>query len=197
MDSSPSSGPASTSYACQRRRWTSKFKEIGLDDGYEDIASLPSRGGPFHGKADLQDAEALPENPESDTDDSEIGTPRIENSDPAFPRTNLPAMTRLHLLALILVITIPLLHNLPFTGKVGHSIIGVEGRVIERSAVQRRAAFDGELMSRDNSPTDVCTRWSHQSKVAFALSSRAILISFRRCRQWDSVYLRRSGIKVP
>lgn len=170
MDSSPPSGPASTSYACPKRRWTSKFKEIGLEDGYEDVASLPSRGGLFYGKVDPQDAEALPENGESDTDESEIGTPHIENSDPPFPRTKLPAMTRLHLLALILVITLPLLHNLPFTRKFGHGIIGVEGRVIERSAVQRRAAYDGELMSRADSPTNVCTRWSHQSKVAFALS---------------------------
>ncbi len=171
MDQSPYSGSASTTSAHEKRRWTSKFKEIGLDDGYEDIAPGPSRDAPFHRRSNTHHAGVLHEHGESDTADSEIGTPRIENPDPAFPRTSLPSMTRLHLLALILVITIPLLYNIPFTGRSGHGIVGVEGRVIERSAVQERAANDGELVSRDNSPTDVCTRWSHQSNVTFSISS--------------------------
>lgn len=195
MDPSPFSGSASTT-SRQKRRWTSKFKEIGLDDGHEDITPVPSLDAPSQGQGDLHNAEVLLEDVESDTDNSEIDTPRIEKSD-ALARTSLPSMTRPHLLALILVITIPLLHNIPFAGWSGHGVVGVEGRVIERSALQERAAIDGELVSRDNNPTDVCTRWAHQSNSIFVLCWRRILIFLRRCRQWDSLYLRRSGITVP
>lgn len=170
MDPSPLSGPSSTNSAGQRRRWISKFKEIGLDDGSEEIAATTSQGAPLHGRSHSLDAAALYHDIDTDTDDSEIDTPRLEKSDPTIRRSNFRSMTRLHLLALILVITIPVLQNLPFAGVFGQGIIGVEGRVVERSAVQERATIDGELVSRDNSPTDVCTRWSHQSNVTLTLS---------------------------
>ena len=162
--------PSTTPPSCQKRPWTSKFKETGLDDGYEDIAPVPSQDALLYGLSDSHDAEVLHEDGQSDTDDSEIDTPQLEKSDAALSRTNLPSLTRLHLLALILVITIPLLQNLPFAGRSGQGIIGVEGRVVERSSVQERAAVDGELVGRDNSPTDVCTRWSHQSNANCAFS---------------------------
>lgn len=195
MDPSPLSGPSSTNSAGQKRRWISKFKEIGLDDGSEEIAATTSHGAPLHGRSHSPDAAVLYNDVDTATDGSEIDTPRLEKSDPAIRRSNFRSMTRLHLLALILVITIPVLQNLPFAGVFGQGIIGVEGRVMERSAVQERATIDGELVSRDNSPTNVCTRWSHQSNVTLALFQRRILISLRCRYQWNGVHLRRSGIE--
>ncbi len=169
-------GSPSTTPDRAKRRRTSVFKEIGLDDDYEDNsapASLrnmrPRQQVHCRSRPALHDAPVLREQDRSNAEDS---APRFAKSDSAASRTKFPSMTRVYILALILAIALPVLHNSPFVGGAENSIIGVEGRVIKTSAAQERAAIDGELVSRDNSPTDVCIRWSHQSKDVSKFLSR-------------------------
>ena len=72
---------------------------------------------------------------------------------------------RLWMLALIALVVLPLLHNSPLVGPAGPTIIGVSGGVIQKSDVQLRASIDGTLVTRDDTSTDYCTRWSHQSAI--------------------------------
>lgn len=67
--------------------------------------------------------------------------------------------------ALILAILVPLLHGVPWVGHASVSPIGVTGGVIRREPNPVVEVQDTNLAKRDNSPTDVCTRWSHQTAV--------------------------------
>ena len=57
-----------------------------------------------------------------------------------------------------------LLHHSPLIGKVGQVVIGVEGGVI-RAPREDSILVESDLVKRQNSPTDVCTRFSHQTAI--------------------------------
>lgn len=73
--------------------------------------------------------------------------------------------SRLLMLALVAVIMIPLVYDTPLLGKVGPSILGAKAGVIRRSDSVEMGTIDGRNAPRANSPTDVCSRWSHQSAL--------------------------------
>ena len=73
--------------------------------------------------------------------------------------------TRLLTLACTMVITIPLLFNLPSIGMAGPTIMGVKaGPIRERRSTDHVQRLAG-LEKRQDSTTDVCNRWSHQSAL--------------------------------
>lgn len=182
--SSPSRSSPSMVDRTKRRR-TSAFKEIGLDEDYDDTSAFVLSQEMRHGHAkghrrrlEIHDA-VVSEKLESAMDrDSKYrstykrGSQQLTTSGSASTRTILPSMSRFYVVAFLLAIALPLLHNSPLVGRSGNGIIGVQGGVIKKSAAQERAIMDGELVGRANSPTDVCKRWSHQSKDLPQLSAR-------------------------
>ena len=95
--------------------------------------------------------------------------------------------------ALTTVIILPLLHNSPLIGKAGHTLIGVEGGLIRERNVYKRAAIDGVMVRRDDSPTDVCTRWSHQSAIVngtlYVYGGRASQDAGQNSSTWNNDFL--------
>ena len=74
--------------------------------------------------------------------------------------------SRLFMLALIVLVAMPLLHDTPLLGKAGPSIIGAKAGVIRTSGPQKRDMVEGRLVTRQAlTDTDVCNRWSQQSAL--------------------------------
>lgn len=73
--------------------------------------------------------------------------------------------TRLLTVACTMLMALLLLFDLPFLGMAGPSIKGVEaGLIREKEGVDRQRRVSS-IRRRDDSPTDVCSRWSHQSAL--------------------------------
>ncbi|KAL8653695.1 MAG: hypothetical protein Q9226_003746 [Calogaya cf. arnoldii] len=90
--------------------------------------------------------------------DSDIGPPSSES--PFF--TLYP---RLSLLTLLVLLTLPLLYEMPWVGMAGMGIIGAKAGVIRTSDPIDGASATERLQKRADTDTDVCTRWSAQSAV--------------------------------
>ena len=74
--------------------------------------------------------------------------------------------SRLMMLALVLLVTVPLLYDTPLLGKAGPSIIGAKAGLIRRTGPQKKDFVDGKLVTRQAiTDTDVCNRWSQQSAL--------------------------------
>lgn len=104
-----------------------------------------------------------------------------------------PSSYRLWMLALIVVVAIPLLYDTPLLGQVGPSILGAKAGVIRRVEAEKPAAIEGEITKRDNSPTDVCSRWSHQSAIVngtiYVYGGRATNSSGQKSDTWTKDFL--------
>ena len=74
--------------------------------------------------------------------------------------------SRLMMLALVLLVTIPLLYDTPLLGKPGPSIVGAKAGLIRRNGPLKKELLDGKLVPRQTiTDTDVCNRWSQQSAL--------------------------------
>ena len=80
------------------------------------------------------------------------------------PSFTFPSMPRLILLAVLLAVALPSLHNSPIFSA-GITLIGAKAGATRNRPVQEIRTLPKELVSRDNSPTNICTRWSHQTAV--------------------------------
>jgi hypothetical protein len=80
------------------------------------------------------------------------------------PSFTFPSMLRLILLAVLLAVALPSLHNSPFFSS-GTTPIGANAGRTKNAPVREIRTLPEELVSRDNSPTNICTRWSHQTAV--------------------------------
>ena len=100
---------------------------------------------------------------------------------------------RLWMLALIVLISIPLLYDTPLLGKAGPSILGAKAGVIRRVETEEAAATEGEIAKRDNSPTDVCSRWSHQAAIVngtiYIYGGHATNTSGQKANTWTNDFL--------
>ena len=100
---------------------------------------------------------------------------------------------RLWMLALIVLISIPILYDTPLLGKSGPSILGAKAGVIRRVETEKPAAIEGEISKRDNSPTDVCSRWSHQAAIVngtiYVYGGRATNTSGQKNNTWTNDFL--------
>ena len=107
-----------------------------------------------------------------DDDDSPISPNGSDSSELTISETEWMiswrafSSSRLMMLALVLLVTIPLVYDSPLMGRAGPSVIGVKAGLIRRSGPKRRELFDGSLVARQASDdTAVCNRWSHQSAL--------------------------------
>lgn len=80
------------------------------------------------------------------------------------PRSS--TLTRLSLLAFIMVILVPGFYEIPLLGKAGPSIIGAKAGVIERTDMEDMPSRTGPWVAkRSITSTNVCNRWSQQSAL--------------------------------
>ena len=83
---------------------------------------------------------------------------------PLSPRSS--TLTRLSLLAFIMVIMVPLFYDMPFLGIAGPSVIGAKAGVIGRTDLDDTLSRTGPLVAkRSITVTDPCNRWSQQSAL--------------------------------
>lgn len=91
--------------------------------------------------------------------------------------------TRLCALAVFMM----MLHELPFMNKAGPTFFGAQASLI------RFREGEKNTVKRDNSPTDVCNRWSHQSAVVngtlYVYGGRAISSSGQTDNTWNNNFL--------
>lgn len=65
-------------------------------------------------------------------------------------------LSRLYALAIWMIILMPILYELPHINQARPAFLGAQANLVRRR---------GSQVKRENSPTDVCNRWSHQSAV--------------------------------
>ena len=136
---------------------------------------LPKRMRPVHcvrfrSKTDIFEEEEKSEDEWEDVDDTDSdhstaeddGTLSIMTLRPNTHTRTYSRLNRLGILAFLLAITLPLLQNNLIVGRNGHTLFGARGSVISSTPADYLEE-DAELLRRDDTPTDVCTRWSHQS----------------------------------
>ena len=83
------------------------------------------------------------------------------------PSSSFSSVPRPNFLALLIAILLPLLHHSPLFANAGFPFIGVEGSVIkaQNNYPGGSDALYTSAVKRDNSPTDPCTRFSHQTAI--------------------------------
>lgn len=87
----------------------------------------------------------------------------------------------------MLVVLITMLYELPFMNKAGSIFLGAQASLIRMRDTEKNT------IKRDNSPTDVCNRWSHQSAVVngtlYLYGGRAISSSGQKDNTWNNDFL--------
>ena len=144
---------------CRRR---SIFKEVDVDGLTDRRASsthaasaMPDTG--FEHYFDVRDNELPPQSPKRLYLSEDLEPVQVSRSS---------ALTRLSVLAVLMVIMMPLMHDMPFLGKPGPSIIGAKAGLIRPTDAESIPSRTGPLMGkRSDTPTDACHRWSQQSAL--------------------------------
>ncbi|MCJ1323081.1 hypothetical protein MMC15_008432 [Xylographa vitiligo] len=152
----------------------SYFKELNIDgtsDHNNNNAIRPQRRVRFKSKSDIFEAsDSEAESAASIEDKVKIGV-WVPADSPSMP-TEASAMaksriyqpwSRVFPLTIVFAMLLIALHISPLVGKTGNVAIGVEGGVIRAPRDDMLVAAD--LNKRQNSPTQVCTRWAHQSAL--------------------------------
>jgi hypothetical protein len=159
----------------QKFRKVSVCTEVDVDgfDAAEEAKTTEAhRNVRFGRKSQVFDAPEYDE--ESSSEEEEQHTLGLRESG-LYSRTPEPRNTismrdtyaqfsRLFPFTFIFVAFMVVLHNSPLIGKAGETAIGVEGGVI-RTPIVDSVLVEADLAKRENSPTDVCTRFSHQSAI--------------------------------
>lgn len=139
------------------------FKELDVD-GFFDVEMLQDRLGEKPGTQRSSQSEDFtsqrPHSPSLEDQKSPLHNTKMVNRSQGSS-----LFYRLLMLALVVIIAVPFLHDTPLLGKAGPSILGAKAAVIRRADAEQLAAIEGEMMKRDNSPTDVCSRWSQQAAI--------------------------------
>ena len=165
--------PFNPGHARERHHRVSAFTEIGIGASCQaHVASAVSR--------DARDVVMQPgqevnrSNPESEATEQvstsswyTAGTSRLRSllwfkpaaaANSSSPPAALPSMPHVALVMVLLALVIPgIQHSITF-GRLRFAGNGVDGGVLRNRA-------DVQLAERDDSPTDICKRWSHQSAV--------------------------------
>ena len=124
----------------------------------------------FRSKTDIFEEEKKSEDEWEDVYDADSGDSTAEDDGTLLTMTLRPntytrtysRLYRLGILAFLLAVTLPLLQNNPVVGDNGHTLFGARGGVIPSTPADYMEE-DEELLRRGDTPTDICTRWSHQS----------------------------------
>ena len=92
--------------------------------------------------------------------------------------------------ALLLAILVPLLHGYPWVRESSVPKVGVAGGVIRRDP---NPIIETEIVKRDNSPTDVCVRWAHQTALVngtlYIYGGQASTSSGQEANTWNNNFL--------
>lgn len=146
------------------RRRSSAFVEVGLsgDDAILDakLKSIDSRlrmQVRFRSEIEAHEPEAI------HTAADSYEQPSFAARSAAFSFA-FPSMPRIFLLTLLLAIVLPSLTNSPyFKARVGP--VGAKAGTIKTSHGLKIKALPEELVGRDISPVNICTRWSQQTAI--------------------------------
>ncbi|MCJ1290807.1 hypothetical protein MMC34_002349 [Xylographa carneopallida] len=152
----------------------SYFKELDIDgnsDHNNDNAIRPQRRVRFKSKSDVfESSDSDTESAASIGEKVKIGVwvaaddPRMMTNASSMVKNNISQpWSRVFPLTIVFAMLLILLHISPLVGKSGTVAIGVEGGVIR--APRDNALVAANLNKRQNSPTQVCTRWAHQSAL--------------------------------
>ncbi len=125
-------------------------------------------------------------------DEGSISTDKSQNS--WIESWHAFSSSRLMMLSLILLVTMPLLYDTPLLGKAGPSMFGATAGIIKTSTVQERALVDGKsVVSRANTDTSVCKRWSQQSALVngtlYLYGGRATKDASQSTKEWNNNFL--------
>jgi hypothetical protein len=160
----PASEPSSFPSDLSLRRRSSAFVEVGLsgDDAILDaklkkVESRPRMQVRFRSEIEFHE----PEDKETAFDSDRQPSFATHFAAPSFA---FPSMPQLFLLSLLLALALPSLYNSPFF-KAGISPIGAKAGTIKTSLEPEIRTLPEELVGRDNSPVNICTRWSQQTAV--------------------------------
>ena len=146
------------------QRWRrSIFKEVDVDgfmdqgDSTTHVASvMPDTG--FEDYFDVRHNESSPQSRK---------TPYLcEDLEPVSVSRSSSALNRLSVLAVLLVIMMPLVYEMPFLGKPGPSIIGAKASLIRRTDAESvPSRTRPRVAKRSDTANDACNRWSQQSAL--------------------------------
>lgn len=147
------------------RRRSSAFVEVGLsgDDAILDaklksVDSRPRMQVRFRSEVEIHELGAI----HTTTTDA-YDQPSVAVHSAAFSFA-FPSMPQIFLLTLLLAIVLPSLTNSPYF-KAGIGPIGAKAGTIPTSHALHIRSLPDELVGRDNSPANICTRWSQQTAV--------------------------------
>lgn len=149
------------------RRRSSAFLEVGLggQDAIIDAkirrSSRPKMQVRFNSKVEVVEPDALQLPDESDQDLSPYQRPQIHYPSPPALFPNLP---RILFLVCVLALLVPSWRNSPFLGA-GITPIGAKAGSVKTPLPRQRREIAAKLVTRQNSPTDVCLRWSQQTAL--------------------------------
>jgi hypothetical protein len=155
----------------QRRK--SVFTEIGLDEIDGPIKDRPverprkPRKVRFRSKLDIHEPQVIDEEDwasEEDELEDEKHFPVPTVMATTTSASPFPSMPRIFLFVFMLAFMLPTLHNSPLFGK-GITPIGVKGGMLKNPQVKPQTTVEGRQQKRDDSPTDICKRWSQQSAI--------------------------------
>lgn len=126
----------------------------------------------FRSKTDIFEEEEKSKDEWEDVDDTNSDDSTAEDDETLSTMTLRPnthtgtysRLYRLGILAFLLAVTLPPLQNNPVVGDNGHTLFGARGDVIPSTPADYMEE-DAELLRRGDTPTDVCTRWSHQTAL--------------------------------
>ena len=159
---------SSSSSRDSSRRRSSAFVEVGLC-GEDDI--IDKKLGRHQSRQRLQvrfkSQVEVHEPKEDNWTDAEEEVKPLQLGSFEQIRTTSPlssVMPRLCFLAFVLAIIVPILDHSQYL-RTGVGPAGAKAGPVKRDASDERRTVPDELVRRANSPTDVCTRWSHQTAV--------------------------------
>lgn len=109
-------------------------------------------------------AESNASNSSLDDDEEYTNSAQTSTGWNSFATAAIPS--RLMMLAFILLVAFSLLHEHPILANAGTTKFGASAGPIDTSRLQKKDWVDGKLLiSRQNTDTDVCSRWSQQSAL--------------------------------
>ena len=156
-------------------RRQSVFREILDDDEPMTPPTSQSSGRPvqkvrFRSTTDVFNQDNEDHDWEDVDDVKDIGespTTVIVDPVPAVIRsTTSSKFYRTGAFALLLVLILPLIHDLPYVRNTGPMAFGVKGGVIRTSPdLEGPVLVEAPLERRQSDPTDICTRFSQQSEI--------------------------------
>ena len=213
MPDSPSpSSSSQTSRPGAKTRRSSVFKELDIDIYTEDNLSLrssalerPWKQVRFRSKPDIYELQnfddgsssiqAGPMSTRKPLRSIMVSNTLHELERPSTLTYSLSSIPRCYFLTLLIAVFLPLLHNSPLVANAGVPVVGVEGSII-RAREAYQGPIDGlhvDIAKRDNSPTDACTRFSHQTAIVngtiYVYGGQATQKTGQSSNKWNNNFL--------